>query len=549
MFCLHALASVGVLLAPQSALVGVPASRQAANIAIISIHGEIDGITLQSVTRRVEEAARAGCTGIVLELDTPGGDAMATLSLTNQVKSVFPANTVAWIRPHAFSAGAIIALSCREIVVAPGAAFGDAAPIMALPGVGLVPLPATERAKAESPIISEVIDSARRRGYDETLVQAFVRLGSELWLVERTDGSARAVIDAEEYQRVFGLAPPRAATIAPSVLIAGEEIPLNPLLQALAGSRARPGRPDRPDLEIETPVPTRTRLPLGAADRNEWKLLGQIVRSDTLLVVREQEAAALGLSHGTIADERELLQFFGAQKVTRFDESWSEGVARFMMSWPMRIALLIAMLMCFFTEMALPGSTWFGVGGVVALGLLVGAPVMAGAAEWWEVATIVTGLLFLAAEVLVIPGMGIAGFLGGALLLVGLVGTFTGADISSADGRQQALQAAVLVIGSFFLSGVGMWQLGRHLPRTKLLRRFVLAAVATEGGAAAHDSASALPIGTTGVAATTLRPSGRAEFGGKLYEVASTGTFIDAARSVQIVGNLDGVPQVEETHL
>ena len=115
---------------------------------------------------------------MVIELDTPGGELMATLELTNLIRSQAPANTIAWINPFAFSAGTILALSAREIITSPEATFGDAAPV-----TGLGPLPAAERAKIESPLLAEVTEAARRRTYDEKLVQAFVSVGIELWLL------------------------------------------------------------------------------------------------------------------------------------------------------------------------------------------------------------------------------------------------------------------------------------------------------------------------------------------------------------------------------
>ena len=110
----------------------VPAARQAAIVAIIPIRGPIDAITTASVRQRLDHASQRGADAVVLELDTPGGELMATLELTNLVRTVAPPNTVAWIHPHAFSAGTIIALSAREIVTSPHATFGDAAPVTAL---------------------------------------------------------------------------------------------------------------------------------------------------------------------------------------------------------------------------------------------------------------------------------------------------------------------------------------------------------------------------------------------------------------------------------
>ena len=135
-------------------LAPVPAYRQANNVSIITIEGVVDSVTSQSFKRRLEESKDADA--IVIELNTPGGDLMSTLEICYEIKNNAPQNTVAWIRPHAFSAGTIIALACREIIVAPGSTFGDAAPINATGA----PIPTTERAKVESPVLAEVIDSA-----------------------------------------------------------------------------------------------------------------------------------------------------------------------------------------------------------------------------------------------------------------------------------------------------------------------------------------------------------------------------------------------------
>jgi hypothetical protein len=93
---------------------------------------------------------------------------------------------------------AIIALACREIVVAPGSVFGDAAPISVMPGLGLQPLPAAERAKFESPILDELDAAAAKRGEDRRLLHAFVvdqvgldRAGTDG--IQRLEGITRTV--------------------------------------------------------------------------------------------------------------------------------------------------------------------------------------------------------------------------------------------------------------------------------------------------------------------------------------------------------------------
>ena len=107
----------------------IPAARKASTVAIIPIRGPIDAITVASLKQRLAAAKDAGADALVIELDTPGGALVATLEITNILRTQAPVNTVAWVNPFAFSAGTIIALSAREIVTAPDAMMGDAAPV------------------------------------------------------------------------------------------------------------------------------------------------------------------------------------------------------------------------------------------------------------------------------------------------------------------------------------------------------------------------------------------------------------------------------------
>lgn len=83
----------------------VPAYRQANTVAVLTIHGAIDGITLRSLERRVRQARADGADAIVFDLYTPGGKMDATLDICHLIRTEAPANTVAWINPQAYSAG------------------------------------------------------------------------------------------------------------------------------------------------------------------------------------------------------------------------------------------------------------------------------------------------------------------------------------------------------------------------------------------------------------------------------------------------------------
>lgn len=511
-------------------------------MAVVPLRGAIDDVTAESVDRRVQLALDEGAQAIVLELDTPGGDLMSTLRICDAVKSRLPANTVAWVHPHAYSAGAIIALSAREIVMSPSAAMGDAAPVQAVPGLGMLPLPAAERAKVESPVVAEVVDSARRRGYDERLVASFVRLGQPLWLAERTDGSARAIIDAQEHNALFGSSAPADAAQIPAP--AAADPPLLPFIQKLSQTApAAPAVLARPDLE-----PQRGREALGAGDRGQWRLVGQIVGPEQLLVVYPDEARALNLASGVVADDAALATWFGATTLTRYEESWSEALVRFLTSWPVRIALIAILLVSFFIEASSPGLGIFGAISLAALLLLTGAPALLGLAQWWPALAVACGLLLILAEVVLFPGVAVPAIAGGILVLVGLLASFVTRDLSTPAGQSQLASAVATVLGGCFAAGVGIWIAGRILPRTRGAARLVLAAEAgvasgpPDPQGAARD---ALRVGDVGRAITPLRPAGRADFGEGPVDAQSVGEWLDAGTRVRVVALRPGSCEVE----
>jgi membrane-bound serine protease (ClpP class) len=521
-------------LAPPAGTESVPASRRASRIGLISIQGPIDDLTLRSVERRLDEAKAAGCDAIVFELDTPGGDLYATLALTHLIKTEGPANCVAWVRPRAFSAGAITALACREIVVAPGAAIGDAAPIAVSPFTGIAPLPAAERAKLESPVLAEVEESARRHGHDERLVRGFVNVAEESWLVERDDRT-RLFVDAGEYATLFGEEPPRTGNRGPP--------PAPPAMET--DGTATPIVAGDPSLPL---VPR-----VDAAERGRWKLLGPFDTADELVTLRADEAVAYGLARAEIADEDALARWFGAtaadgtSPIVRFDETWSEAFARFLMSWPVRLVLVAAMLICFVLELGTPGLGVFGLAGAAILVVLVAAPTIAGMAEWWELLLIAIGLGLVAVELLVLPGTGIAGFLGAACLLVGLVFAFVGRDLGSPQSQASMLTGLFATLGSFALATGGIWVLLRSSRNLQLFRAIVVEATVDSPSAIDPPAARPVaPVGAVGEAITDLRPAGRAAFGDDLVDVRSGGEWIPRGAKVRVVSRDALGPVVEE---
>ena len=520
----------------------VPAGRKATTVAVIPIHGPIDNITLVSLERRLQVAQERGADAVVLELDTPGGALDSTFEILEVIRTEAPPNTVAWIRPKAFSAGTIIALATREIITTPTGVFGDAAPIQAVPLAGLQQLPAAERAKIEAPLLSELVSDARRQGWDEKLVQAFVAVDIELWLIRNRTTGERLFVDAAEYERIFG-EPPVATKIQrlPAPPARDETSGLLPTASKITQGEA-PRTVEERDQAIEFVQELPSRRPvLGPEDADDWVPLGQVISSQELLVLRSDEAIAYGFSSGEVSDEDELLGFFGATSSFRIEESWSEGLVRFLTLWPVRAVLIATLLIGFFIEAAAPGYGVFGLIALVSLAMLLGAPLLAGLSDWWTVLAVLLGLGLVAVELFFLPGIGIPGILGGILLFAGLVGTFVSGNPLSPDARMDLFRGLSATSVGFLAAGAGIWLAWRFIPDSKFGRRFVLAAEIGGISAPSIDSgrgkenSKPIEVGTIGRSATPLRTAGRVKIGDRLVDARSTGAFIEVDVPVRVV--------------
>lgn len=525
--------------APAPISPAVAAARQADNVAIIPIEGEINRYTALSMERRVALAEQSGADAIVIELDTPGGEVGAVLEICNLLKSS-SLPTTAWVNQDAYSGGAIIALACDEIVVAPYATMGDAAPVAMNPVTFAQGLQRTERQKILQPLISEVVDSARRHGYDERLVQAFLTLGIELWLIEHTPSGRRVFVNEQEYQKLFSEDPPRDAVRAPSGGTPGAEAaagdPIDPEIRS-AIERTQELPPAVPDLSGENP--------------SEWTLVEYAVDGESLLTLKTEDLKRFGFAGDVVDSEVSLKARFGATNLTRVELTWSERMVLAMTSMWVRGLLVAVFLIALFVEFIAPGV---GLPGAVALGalaLLIGPPALVGAAAWWALVAILGGIGLVLVEVLVLPGFGVFGVGGLIALFVGLVGAVIGPGPLFPDSpsrSQDLLHALATVLLSGASAGVAIFFITRYHGSLPLLNRLVLAR--TSGQTidseslitpnARRDDAPRVSVGNTGVTTTPLRPSGTAEFDGRLVDVVAGLGMIDAGQRVRVT-EIDGV--------
>lgn len=580
----------------------VPAYRQARNVAIITIQGEIDGggrfresVMVASVRRRIAAAVKGGADAIVFEIDSPGGEVDAALRLAELIKDCPIKNTVAWIHPRALSGGAIVALSCREIIITDGSNFGDAMPVRIRQGPdGAYSLQRVdpEMLKKVLPVlISSVVDSARRHNEtfgayrrDEYLTQALVANDVPLWWVRNPSTGIEMAIDRREFELLFpdtdpnlpvrlaGIkslqntppepAPPVPTPPQPSHLEQGaDRTPTAELPGAPAGSEKLATVRDEAlrQQAAGSPILTRptSRPVLTAADAGQWELVDRVTDGTAPATLSALDLAHYNFASNTtrgadgrsainpINNDDDLKAYFGAQNIRRFDKNWSEGFVVLLTHPLVRGVFIAVFIVCLFIEMSHPGASLPGLIAVLALIMALAPSMIAGLASWWEVAAILGGVALLAIEVCVLPGFGVAGILGLILLFAGLLGTFipagNGIFPTGKHEQSQLLWGLASLLAATLTSGIAIYFIAKHLGSVPLLNRFVLRDAGTDEESAewaatnlAEPDAPA-KVGDTATAVTDLRPGGKIDVLGQVVDATAESGWIERGTRVKVV--------------
>jgi membrane-bound serine protease (ClpP class) len=97
-------------------------------VLVVPIEGVVDEGMAHLVQRAVDQADNEHASALVLDVNTPGGLVSAAFEIRDAMLSA-KVPTIAYVSQRAYSAGALITLSAKTIVMAPGSSIGAAEPI------------------------------------------------------------------------------------------------------------------------------------------------------------------------------------------------------------------------------------------------------------------------------------------------------------------------------------------------------------------------------------------------------------------------------------
>ncbi|MBN1946862.1 MAG: hypothetical protein JW797_14405 [Bradymonadales bacterium] len=138
------------------------------------------------------------------------------------------------------------------------------------------------------------------------------------------------------------------------------------------------------------------------------------------------------------------------------------------------------------------------------------------------------GMVLIAAEAFIIPGFGITGVIGAALVAVSAI--YAWSSLNPILGLTLGGVALVLSLGFFLV-----------MPRTRLGQRLTLKEAISEGSGYGDDARRAgIQVGQRGITATDLKPSGFALFDEARIEVRSDGEWLNRDTEVVVTELKDG---------
>lgn len=470
-------------------------------VAVVRLEGKIDDFNRDVFFHHFKEAKAAGAKVIIVDLDTYGGLVTSGLDVSHFLKGQAGVHTIAYISEKAISAGAMIAMACDEIVMAPNAQLGDCAPILVRDDGSWESMGDAERGKQESPILADFLNSATKNNHDPLLAQAMVSLQIVVHWVQSPDGK-RKFVDEQKFQEL-----------------------------------TKQGWTEVRDPDFPTPIDSAT----------------------TLLTVSGAMAKKLGLASEVQSDMGSLASHRNYNIIATYAPGAGDKIIEWLNNSYVRMVLIVLLIMSLYTSMHAPGHGFAEVLAMLSLGTLIGVPLLTGYAQWWEILVILLGMGLLALELFVIPGFGLAGISGIVLIIFGLIMTFVGKEpagpgvLPQLEGTWMNIRNGLAMVATALVSSLvlSMW-FRRFLPKLPYFNRLILTTttgnldtpVATSIPAVASSSFRPI-VGALGEALNDLKPGGTATFYDsaiadvRVFSVISGAGYIPRGSKVVVLDNRD----------
>ena len=251
------------------------------------------------------------------------------------------------------------------------------------------------------------------------------------------------------------------------------------------------------------------------------------------------EAIQNGFCEGEFSSQKAILeaQNLKSAQVIAYEEKTVDTIISFFLNPAVSGILILLIIGGIYFELQTPGIG-FPLALAISAALLYFIPYyLNGLAENWEILAFVIGIILLAVEFFVIPGFGVFGVAGIVLTLGGLVlGMLPNEAFDFEWVSSTQLLEALLTVILAALAAVGLvfWL----TPKVNEWGAFKHLALATTQDRAQGFTASVYSenlVGKIGTVHSRLRPSGKIELDGEIFDAYSRGDFLEQGEAIQVI--------------
>jgi membrane-bound serine protease (ClpP class) len=226
-------------------------------------------------------------------------------------------------------------------------------------------------------------------------------------------------------------------------------------------------------------------------------------------------------------------------KMVRHELSAADRIIGLLISPFISGILIMIIIGGIYFELQTPG-VGFPIAASILAALLYFAPLyIEGLAANWEIVIFIVGVILIAVEIFAIPGFGVAGITGIALVVAGLTLSMVG-NMNFEMGTfplNELVSALFIVVIATFASLILSFYISRKIFTTTIFGELALAT--TQDKSKGFTSASAsyqMMMGKKGIARTVLRPAGKIQIDDEIYDATAETGFIDKGDKI-IVAN------------
>ena len=276
-------------------------------------------------------------------------------------------------------------------------------------------------------------------------------------------------------------------------------------------------------------------------DLGRWQRNEAITRPGRPFSADGAKAVEYRLANATVGDFAAFKQLYSLEDdPALLEPGWADLLVDALASWEVAALLLVIGGAALYAELHAPG---IGVGAFVAavcFALFFWSRFLGGTAGWLEVILFVAGICCLLVEIFVLPGFGIFGLGGGALVIASVVLASQTFLIPHNSYQFAQFQRTLLILSGATVGIIAAAMfMNRYLPRAPLLGQMVLEPP-TEEEAQIISRREALVdysslVGMRGTTTTQLVPSGKALVANRPVDVVTEGEFVPRGVRIEVV--------------